>query len=270
MVPCSVLMCVYGGDRPEYFREAMQSILGQTVAPGDVVIVVDGAISDGLNVVLEEFEGKNNVQVVRLPRNIGVGAASNRGLEHCKYEFVAKMDADDVAVPNRLELQLAAFERDADLTLVGGQLAEFSGDVKNVVSYRRVPTGERDIRKFARRRSPFNNQTVMYKKSAVLEMGGYPKLNRAEDYYLYVKLMVNGYKVKNLKDVLVCFRLDDEAYRRRKTWRHTKEIIGARNEIRKLGASNVFDLVIVAVVQIMMFLLPVGVVKNIYEKGLRK
>lgn len=267
---CSVLMCVYRGDKANFFREAVDSILNQTVKPDEVVIVVDGPVGGRMTKVLSEVKQKyKQVKVIQLPKNVGVGPASNEGLKRCRNELIAKMDADDIAVPERLELQLTEFLKDAKLTLLGGQLAEFSGHKENIVSYRRVPTSGAEIRKFARKRSPFNNQTVMYKKSDALAVGGYPDLNRAEDYYLYSKLIAEEYKVKNLSEVLVLFRLDDEAIGRRKTWRHTREIIRARNEIRKLGVSSWFDLIITTMGQLLVFVTPSFFAKWVYGR-LRK
>ena len=265
---CSVLICVYGGDKPEYFGEAIESILNQTVKPGEIVVVVDGVIGGALKNKIDEVSKKNEcVKVVALAKNVGVGMASNEGLKHCENELVAKMDADDIAVRNRLELQLAEFEKDPKLILLGGQLAEFSGSPDIVVAYRKVPTTAKKIREFARRRSPFNNQTVMYKKSAVAAAGGYPKLNRAEDYYLYSKLIAMGYKTRNLSDVLAYFRLDDGAMKRRRTWRHTKEIIKVRNEIRKFGMSSGLDLVVTSLMQIAIFIMPPFFTKWAYRRS---
>ena len=265
---CSVLMCLYKGDRPDYFAAALNSILEQTRKPGEILIVVDGAITDELEATLKDFTAKHKIiKVLRLARNVGVGAASNEGLRHCKYELVAKMDADDIAMPDRLAKQLAEFERRKDLVLLGGQLAEFAdNDPSNIVSYRHVPTNKAEIRKFAKRRSPFNNQTVMYKKSVILAVGGYPKLNRAEDYYLYSKLIADGQIVDNLASVLVNFRMDDAAIKRRKNWEHTRAMIGARNEIRKLGISSWFDLMLVTVAQLGIFIAPTSLVKKFYRK----
>ncbi|MFV0484951.1 MAG: glycosyltransferase [Candidatus Saccharimonadales bacterium] len=267
---CSVLMCLYKGDTDRYFREAVDSVFEQSVQPDELIIVVDGAICNKLDEALTMVTKKyKKIKVIRLPRNVGVGMASNEGIKHCKNELIAKMDADDVAVRERFELQLAEFAKDPKLALLGGQLAEFSGDISNVVSHRKVPTGANEIKRFAKKRSPFNNQTVMYKKSVVLAVGGYPKLNRAEDYYLFSKIIAEGYKVKNLSKVLMYFRLDDDAIGRRRTWKHTKEIINARNEIRKLGVSNYLDLISTSLGQIVVFITPAFFAKWLYRR-LRK
>lgn len=265
-VRCSVLLCVYANDIAARVREAVESVLRQTVPSDNIVIVIDGPIERKLHDEIGRLSSINSaITVVRLEHNMGVGAASNEGLRYCKHDLVAKMDADDVAVLERFEKQLARFAQDPELVLLGGQLAEFSETVKNVVSYRRVPLGGRDIMQFAKLRSPFNNQTVMYKKSVVLKLGGYPQLNRAEDYYLFAKIMASGHKVANLSDVLVYFRLDRDALKRRKTWRHTKEVIKARYEIRKLGVVSTWGLLRAAAGQLVLFLMPAFVTDLVYR-----
>lgn len=264
---CSALICVYRKDNPTYLRAALKSILNQTLPPNDIVLSIDGPIGNKLDSVIREFCQQNpQIQVLRLPRNVGVGQASNAGLKLCKNELVAKMDPDDIAMPKRLELQVAAFNRDPKLTVLGGQLAEFvNNDPKQIIAYRKVPTSLSDIKHFARRRSPFNNQTVMYKKSVIMALGAYPKLNRGEDYYLFSKVIVAGYKVKNLPDTLALFRLDDEAYRRRKTWRHTKENITARYQIHKLGLMRRSDFILTSAAQLGVFILPTFLVRDLYK-----
>ena len=264
---CSVLICVYHGDKPQYLSECLESILSQSVPSNDIVIVIDGPISDELKKVLEAYASKNShIRLLHLKNNLGVGAASNRGIKLCKNELIAKMDADDISVKNRFEMQLKAFNKNPELAVIGGQLAEFTNDnPKNIVSYRKVPTSLQEIKQFARRRSPFNNQTVMYRKSIVEAAGAYPQLNRAEDYYLFSKIIAMGYPVANLKQTLALFRLDQAALQRRKTWRHTKENISARRQIYKLGLMRPSDLILTSIAQLGVFILPTFLVRNVYK-----
>lgn len=268
---CSVLLCVYYGNDAENLKTAIDSItIEQTAPPEELVIVVDGPINENLNNILVGV--KNNypgTKIVYLAENHGVGYASNQGLKVCNKSLVAKMDADDIAEPNRLELQCREFQNNPDLVLLGGQLAEFDDTTGEVVSIREVPIDEDKIKKFARRRSPFNNQTVMYKKQFIDKLGGYPSFNRSEDYYLYAKVISAGYQVKNLDKVLTKFRLDRDAIKRRRTWHNTKENIIARNNLRKLGVSSSLDFIIMSIVYIFLFILPTPLVSLIY-RGLRK
>lgn len=264
---CSVLMAVYGGDDPKYFCDALESILNQTVRPNEIVVVVDGPIGKKIETILNNF--KKYLKIVRLPMNCGVGNARNEGLKACSNELVAIMDPDDIAVPNRLELQLAAFQENKKLSVVGGQIAEFQKNTKNITGVRKVPLDIADIRKFAKKRSPFNNVTVMYKKSEVLAVGGYPNLNRAEDYWLFAKMLAKKKMVKNLPDVLVYVRTSEAELERKKSWQHTKEMIYARRQIKKLGVINSWDLFVTSVAQIIVFLAPKKLVRSIYKNLLR-
>jgi glycosyltransferase involved in cell wall biosynthesis len=262
---CSVLMCVYRGDKPEFFTQAIESILEQTVKTDDIVIVVDGPIGKKLEATIKKYDKLPVVNVKWLAKNIGVGLASNIGINLCRHDLIAKMDADDISVPDRFEKQLKEFDNDRELTYLGGQMWEFNDSPDNIINKRPVPTAPSEIRKFARLRNPFNNSTVMYKKAAVLAVGAYPGLNRSEDYILVAKLLRAGHRMKNLPDYLVHYRLSDDTYRRRKTWRHTCETIMARWQIHKMGVSKLRDFLLVAATQMAMFITPTFVTKAIYK-----
>lgn len=264
---CSVLLCVYRGDVPDYLRVALKSITEQTWQPEEIIVVEDGPVGEKIEETLKEF--KDKIKVVKLQKNMGVGHARNEGLKHCKNELVAVMDADDIAMPERLKLQITEFDKDKNLVLLGGQVAEFDSDPENIIGERIVPLEEKEIRKFAHKRSPFNNVTVMYKKSAVAEVGGYSELNRAEDYLLFAKLIAAKKKVKNLPQMLVKVRSDSNFIQRRKSWQHTREMISARNQIRKLGIINTWDLIETSAVQILFLITPNCFVKWFYKTWLR-
>ena len=191
----SVLMSVYTKEEPAYLDTAIQSMLDQTVRTDDFVIVCDGPLTAELDAVLERHLAQNPavLHLVRLPQNIGTGAALNIGLTHCKNELIAKMDSDDISVLDRCERQLKEFAEDDRLTVVGGNILEFTEDPAKPVSRRLVPCDNEGIQKYARRRQPFNNMTVMYKRSAVLKVGGYKAMTRSEDYDLYVRILHEGY-----------------------------------------------------------------------------
>ena len=94
----SVSMCVYGKDNPAYFRDAVNSILEQTVKPSEVVLVVDGPVPQELDYVIKDFESNPIFKIVRLSQNMGHGVARRIGFANCTNELVAIADADDVNV----------------------------------------------------------------------------------------------------------------------------------------------------------------------------
>jgi len=213
--PFSVAMCVYGGDNPEWFVQSLNSVLEQSVPPDDLVLVVDGPISNELDEIIKEFELIDCVNVIRLKENVGHGNARREALLHCTNDLVALMDADDISVRNRFELQLNLFEKNCELDVVGGDIDEFVNDVSNVVSRRVVPKSHEDIIEFIKKRCPFNQMTVMFKKSAVQYAGGYLDWYCNEDYYLWIRMHLNKKQFANLDQVLVNVRVGEEMYQRR-------------------------------------------------------
>lgn len=211
----SVSMCVYGGDNPCWFKEAVNSILNQTVKPKEIVLVVDGPIYDELENAVLEFEKNDCVNCIRLPKNLGHGEARRIGLEACKYDLVAIMDADDISAPDRFEKQIVFFENDSEISIVGGQISEFIDDESNVVGKRIVPLDDTSIKSYMKSRCPMNLVTVMFKKSSVLKVGGFIDFYCEEDYYLWVRMALDGMKFANCEDILVNVRVGKDMYKRR-------------------------------------------------------
>lgn len=217
MTGYSVLMSVYLKEKPDYFRAAIQSMIDQTIKSDDFVIVCDGPLTDELENVLAWAKEalKEALNVIRLPVNGGLGNALNEGLKHVRNELVARMDTDDISLPDRCEKQLEAFSNDPGISVIGGIVEEFSDDA-NVVTARRIPPfAHEDILKFAKRRNPFNHPCVMFKKSAVERAGGYQDMYLLEDYYLWLRMLDNGEKGMNLPIPLLRMRAGDGMYKRR-------------------------------------------------------
>lgn len=211
----SVSMCVYIKDNPEWFKTAVESILNQTVKPSEVVLVVDGPVNAQLDAVITHYENNPIFRVVRLPENVGHGKARRAGLTHCRYELVALMDADDISASNRFEKQLEMFEADESLAIVGSNITEFVEEPDNVVGARVVETDDAAIKADMKVRCPMNQVTVMFRKSAVDKVGGYIDWFNEEDYYLWLRMYLDGARFANLPDYLVNVRVGKEMYQRR-------------------------------------------------------
>src|SRR5260221_5531165 len=183
--PFSLLVSVYDGDRPDYLRRALRSAVDdQTVRPDQVVVVRDGPVRDELAGCLDEFARRSPVPVtlVPLPRNSGLGPALDRGVAASWFDVIARMDADDVAMPHRFEVELPLIQH-ADI--VGAGLLEFVEDTDHIVGQRVPPTDPRQIQRYARMHDPFNHPTVVYRRRAVLAAGGYRHLPPLEGHPLF-------------------------------------------------------------------------------------
>ncbi len=212
--PFSLLMSVYDGDRPDYIRRALRSAVDdQTVRPDQVIIVRDGPVRDEIGRCLDEFRLSSLVPVtfVPVPRG-GLGPALDRGLAASWFDVVARMDADDVAMPHRFEVELPLI---ADADIVGAGLLEFVADTDDIVGQRVPPTERGQIQRYARMHDPFNHPTVVYRRRAVLAAGGYGDLPLMEDYALFARMLAAGARAVNVAEPLVFYRVGPEAFKRR-------------------------------------------------------
>ncbi len=216
-IPFSVVMSVYKNDIPEFFDRALASITeDQTVVPNEIVLVVDGPVSKEIDIVLEKYAKKYNIfNIVRLEKNAGLGNALKIAVNKAKYDLIARMDSDDVSVPSRFEEQLKFFIFNSDVDIVGGDITEFIGKERNIVGRRIVPMANLEIREYMKKRCAMNHVSVMYKKSAVLEAGSYQDCFWNEDYYLWIRMYLNGAVFANTGTVLVNVRVGKDMYQRR-------------------------------------------------------
>ena len=267
----SVLMSVYAKDRPIWVREALDSVLSNTVKPAEVVLVIDGPIPADLQAILTEFSSKYpQIKLYPLAKNGGLGPALAYGLQRCAHELVARMDADDISLPDRFEKQLAYFVTHPDTAVLGGQIQEIDGESLAPVAIRTVPQMDPQIKKFLQLRSPFNHVTVMYQKSTVLAAGNYQPFYFVEDYYLWARMAAKGYKMANLPDILVKVRVDISMYGRRGGWKYFKSNLAMSEKLRELKliplTTHAFNACIRFCVQVLM---PNSVRSYFYRKALR-
>lgn len=231
----SVCMSVYKNDKPAEVAVALDSVINQSVRPAEIVLVVDGPIPDALNSVLDEFSEKyvDLFNIIRLTENKGLGNALKLAIEAANYELVARMDSDDICMPGRFEKQLACFEQDPDLSIVGGTISEFIDTSDNVVGHRVCPLTNEDIREYMKSRCGFNHMTVMFRKSEVLRVGNYQDWFWNEDYYLWIRMMLAECRFANLSDTLVNVRVGKDMYARRGGWKYFKSEAGIQRYMWK-------------------------------------
>lgn len=239
----SVLMSVYCREQPENLRLAVESILGQTVAPTEFVLVCDGPLTQELDGVIDEFCAGYPAlfHILRLEENRGLGAALNAGLRECRCELVARMDSDDISLPERMQLQLEAWQQQPGLSALGGQIAEFSHSPDHLLAYRRVPTASETIRTYLKRRSPMNHTTTLLRRSHVLQVGGYEEVAGFEDYCLWIKLISRGFSLANVPHVCCHVRADDGMYRRRGGWKYFKNAVKMETFLLHSGLITVWE-----------------------------
>lgn len=215
--PFSVLLSVYHRENPNFMDDSLNSIFQQTIMPNEVILVQDGPLNNELYGIIEKYLQKYPTifKTIPLPTNQGLGNALNVGLQYCSYDLVARMDTDDICLPNRFEQQLQFMQQHPEIDVVGGWTLEFINSLENIIAIRQVPYGEKQIKQYFKRRNPLNHPTVMFRKNAVLQAGGYLDLDRYEDYYLWVRMLKNGANFDNIPQPLIYFRTSEDTFVRR-------------------------------------------------------
>lgn len=264
-------MSVYQYDDAKFFEQALRSIEVNSVKPTDFVLVCDGVLTAELDEIIEDYINRLLINVIRLPHNVGLGRALQTGINYCQYEWVARFDADDICVSDRFEKQTAYIKDNSNVDVVGGQIIEFA-NVPNKEGARKkiVPTSHRQINKYAKSRNPINHMTVMFRKSAVLGAGNYQHAPLYEDYDLWVRMLMKGFKFANIDDVLVYVHAGDNMYRRRGGVSYAKQETVMQYSFYKLGFLSFLQLIKNLILRIPVRLIPSSIRGVIYSKILRQ
>lgn len=275
----SVIMATYAGDTPDHVAAAIDSILDQTQPPDEVVIVATGSIPSALGDVLEDYrtDGENGdgdsvappIHVHSRSTDRGPGDARAIGVEQARYEYVAVMDSDDLAVSDRLEQQVEFLNTHPEIAGVGGYIAEFETDPTDPELIREVPCDPEAVADCARTRAPINHPTFVVRRSNVLAAGNYPEMYHGEDYVLYGRLLDQGDQLANIPAVLTNVRAGTEMHARRGGWQLALEETTMLARLHRLGAMSLSWLCVNLAVRLPMRLLPNQLRSAVYDRFLR-
>ena len=266
-IPVSVLMSLYHNSKSSDVYQSISSTFNlQLYIPRQFVVVVDGPISDATNEILHCFykHFPNFFTIVQLPNNLGLGHALNFGLLYCKYPLVARMDADDISLPNRLFLQYKFMMKHPTISVVGGQITGWDQKLSRVLLRKHLPLTQKSIVKFAKYRCPLNHPSVMFRKDHVLASGGYPSNIFPEDYPLWCNMLIKGYKFSNLPCCLVNMRISD-AINNRRGFKILLPEVKMYLYIYSIGFINIFQLFINIILRAMLRLCPSSIRLLIYK-----
>ena len=197
----SVIMAVYNGER--YVREAVDSILNQTFTDLEFIIVDDGS-TDRTDRILNTYDDPRIVRV-RNEENIGLTRCLNKGLTLARGRYIARQDADDVSVPERLQMQVDFLDGHPEVALVGTSKIEID-DQGNSIKFGRVSCDDAALRRCLPRVNSFVHGSVLLRRGALKQVGGYrPIFSCTQDYDLWIRI-AERYRVANLEQGLYAWR----------------------------------------------------------------
>lgn len=269
----SVLMSVYAKEKAEFLESSINSILiDQTQKPDEFVLVCDGPLNAELDAVISKLESQfpDAFNVYRTEQNQGLGKALNYGLSKCKNEIVIRADSDDICDPDRIKVQAEYLVAHPEVAVVSSYIDEFDEDWRNPKNLKTLPLSSEELAKMAKFRNPINHMAAAFRKDVILEIGSYRHIPYIEDYELWVRTIINGYKLGNIDKVLVHARVGNGMVKRRgnrqyiTSWRELSKymlenkMINRQEYVRNMIAVRVF------------VYMPSGLKEFVYKKILRK
>lgn len=234
MPSISVLFPVYNCDE-SHLRKAIESILDQSFRDFELIIFDDGSSNDVKSIIAEYKENDSRIVFIREEKNHGLAYGLNKMVEIAKGKYLARMDADDISAPFRLECEYKFLENHPEYGFVGGNLLlmDDSDQIYGLRKYPKKPS-RRDFLKY----QPYAHPTIMFRKS-VLSMdkpyGLEEKPRRGEDYQLFMNLVASGVKGYNLQENVLGYRETKDSYNRRTLPDQLDEVVIRWNGFKKLG-----------------------------------
>jgi glycosyltransferase involved in cell wall biosynthesis len=235
----SVVMVVFNVDR--FLAEAIESILDQTFKDFELVIVDYGS-TDSTKDTVARYAGKDfRVRLHEIP-HCGLGAARNAACSFARGRYIALMDADDIALPERLQLQVGFMERHPEVGLLGAFVQWINAAGRDLFVCR-FPTDDKQLRETLSIRCCFWQPTVLLLKEAFVRSGGYrDAFAPAEDYDLWLRI-TEQYECSNLAEVVLKYRIHPNQVSLRKRKQQTLGIVAAQRSaaLRQMGEKDTFD-----------------------------
>ena len=203
----SVLLSVYIKEKPSYLELALKSIWDdQTLKPNEIVVIKDGPLNEELDNIIALFTKRAPVKLIVLEKNVGLSEALNIGLKECAYPLVARMDTDDISLPQRFETQIQYFETSPNLDVLGSKANKIDKEGTEIGELN-VPVSNAEIKKYIWT-CPFIHPTVMFKKESIIKAGGYKKEAgpRQDDYDLWFRCGSLNFNFENIDNKLLLYR----------------------------------------------------------------
>lgn len=247
METIAVLLPVYKKDNPTYFMKSLKSVLNQTYTDIKVLIGVDGPVEGELAETLEGLKDER-IKLVYFKENRGLACVLNDLIAEARAlgsQWLARMDADDICVPNRFQMQYEYMWQHPEVDVVGGTIEEIDGEDKKNGKQVQYPQTHEECRKFFRYRDPLAHPATFFRMRYFDKAKGYrPEYRKNQDTMLWYDGFQNGCMFANLSETVLLFRVASDFYSRRNGWKRAKQMMTDRMKMNKaLGydiSANIF------------------------------
>lgn len=246
MSTISVLLPIYYKESAEVISKCLDSMLRQSVKPDEIICALDDPSTSAIERIINAFSNNSGIRVVKCycKRGSGLGAVLNVGILNCTCDYIARMDADDIAVPERLQKERDYLDAHSEVDVVGSNIAEFEVSPQQIIAYRNVPAEDKLCKKMLRRRDPINHMTAMYRRESILKAGNYAlKMKSCEDTYLWTAFYAHNLRFANIQENLIFVHAGKEMYERRggkKAYYYMKKAIAYKKQVGLIDNGEAF------------------------------
>jgi len=268
-----VVMSVHNNDDPIHLIQSLESIsIKQTRKPNQIILIIDGQISSKLLEVINTWYDLNKhsilIVIEKNSSNIGLTKSLNKAIKLCSCDYIARMDSDDISIPERFELQINFLENNKDIDVLGGSIQEINTENKEL-GIRTFPKSNKSVLKQIPISSPLNHPSVMFRRKVFDEGNFYnEKYITSQDIDFWFTLLSKKYKISNIDRIVILFRLNNNMAKRRSYKKGFNEFRIYFNGIILLYGLNYR--LIYPFLRLFTRLLPSPIIKLIYYGNYRK
>lgn len=259
----SVLMSVYEKEKANYLEACLESLVRQSLQPSEIVLVEDGEITSDLRGVIGKYAAIMPIKSVRLIQNVGLATALNEGLKQCSNELIVRMDTDDVSLPHRFERQIEFMFTYPEIDISSAWVEERNESMSKVIHIKKLPSSHDDIFRFSKKRNPISHPVSIFRKSAVMSVGGYPNVF-PEDYALWSLMLVNKFRFANIPEVLLYMRTGSD-FMGRRGFNFFKGEMGLLKYQKSIGFLNCYELIVSFLIKVVLRLSPLKARELFYK-----
>lgn len=248
--------------------ECFESIAKQSLKPNEVVVVHDGPLTPALYEVLAKWEQKLPLKQIILEKNVGLGEALNKGLEACSNDLIARVDTDDINHLDRFEKQVKYMDSNPDVFAASSDVNEFETDPNKPSRVKKVPCSD-NVLEYSLKRNPLNHMATIFRRHAVIEVGGYKHHLYMEDYNLWLRLQAKGYKISNIQEALVSARVGNGMLERRRGLPYAMSELAMGRIMYQLNLAKGPKVALYFFARALTRIVPAFILSHIYRTALR-
>ena len=234
----SVIMSTYK-EEEIFLRQAIESILNQTYKDFEYIIILDNPDNNlHIRIIKEYANLDKRIKFYVNEKNMGLTASLNKGLGLAKGKYICRMDADDISINNRIEIQKKYIEEN-DYDLIGGIFQMIDENGKSIYSIKKVPTNMDKIKKALRYNQIISHPTWFGKKEVFEKLNGYRNMPLCEDYDFTLRAVLNGYKISNIDETVLKYRMTSSSISRSNLY---EQYLFARFITKKYSKNKIADI----------------------------